>query len=167
MFSPSYCRFSALLRPRLTSEHPSQHLTMLVALWQTFRPPRVIRATFLLMPVNFTLYHSVQVLGFSDMGHLTLLQRLSRFICRKLLTLTGQHAAVQRCAFVCSSGQHFAFGFLQISPLDEHPCRSANTSPCRVCRGLTPPSHQFDYHSQSGCAYAQRAMPGAPKKNRR
>jgi hypothetical protein len=38
----------------------------------------------------------------------------------------------------------------------------ANTSPCRVCRGLSPPSHQCGHHSQTGCACAQRAMPGAP-----
>ena len=106
----------------------------------------------------------MQVLGFSDIGHLTQLQRLNRFIRRKRLSLTGQPAAVQRCAFVCSSGQHFAFGFLQISPHDEHPCRSANTSPCRVCRGLAPPSQRFDHHSQPSCATAQRAVPGARKK---
>ena len=40
----------------------------------------------------------------------------------------------------CSSGQRFAFSFLQIPPRDGHPCCSANTSPCRVCRGLSPPS---------------------------
>ena len=40
----------------------------------------------------------------------------------------------------CSSGQRFAYSFLQIPPRDGHPCRSANTSPCRVCRGLSPPS---------------------------
>ncbi len=43
------------------------------------------------------------------------------------------------CDF-CSSGQCFAFGFLQIPPRGGHPCRSANSSPCRVCRGLAPPS---------------------------
>ena len=36
----------------------------------------------------------------------------------------------------CSSGQRFACGFLQILPHDSHPCRSANTSPCRVCKEL-------------------------------
>jgi hypothetical protein len=39
-----------------------------------------MRATFLLMPVGFTLLHSVQVLGFSDNRHLTLQQRLNRFL---------------------------------------------------------------------------------------
>ncbi|WJV62834.1 hypothetical protein PCO86_01485 [Pectobacteriaceae bacterium CE70] len=33
--------------------------------------PGVIRATFLLMPVDCTLRRSVQVLGFSDIGRLT------------------------------------------------------------------------------------------------
>jgi len=49
-----------------------------------------------------------------------------------------------------SSGQRFAYSFLQIPPRDRHPCRSANTSPCRACRGLSPPS--------------ECALPGAPKK---
>src|SRR5690625_1712227 len=49
----------------------------------------------------------------------------------------------------CTSGQRFAFGFLQIPPHDEHPCRSASSSPCRACRGLPPPS--------------ECALPGAQK----
>ena len=48
----------------------------------------------------------------------------------------------------CSSGQRFApqafpavtCSFLQIPPHGGHPCRSANCSPCRVSRGLAPPS---------------------------
>ena len=40
----------------------------------------------------------------------------------------------------CSSEQRFACSFLRIPPRHGHPCCSANTSPCRVCRGLTPPS---------------------------
>ncbi|TBN34991.1 hypothetical protein EYC95_26580, partial [Pseudomonas sp. BGI-2] len=32
------------------------------------------------------------------------------------------------------------------------PLPLANTSPCRVCRGLSPPSHQRGHHSQAGCA---------------
>ena len=40
----------------------------------------------------------------------------------------------------CSSGQRFAFGFLQIRSHPRHPCRSANSSPCRASRGLPPPS---------------------------
>ena len=84
-------------------------------------PPRVMRTTFMLMPVGSTSQRSVQVLGFDDLGLLTPLRRL--------------------ISASCSSGQHFACGFLQIPPRDGHPCRSANTSPCRVCRGLSPPSH--------------------------
>jgi hypothetical protein len=61
------------------------------------------------------------------------------------------------CDF-CSSGQRFACGFLQIPPRGGHPCRPANTSPCRACRGL-----DFDKLSRvappSGCA-----LPGAQHK---
>lgn len=60
------------------------------------------------------------------------------------------HPAVLPLSASCSSGQRFAFGFLQIPPRDGHPCRSANTSPCRVCRGLSPPS--------------ECALPGAQKE---
>src|SRR5271157_1911669 len=58
------------------------------------------------------------------------------------------HPAVPPLSASCSSGQRFAYSFLQIPPHDGHPCRSANTSPCRVCRGLSPPS--------------ECALPGAP-----
>ncbi|WP_208605076.1 hypothetical protein, partial [Xenorhabdus eapokensis] len=44
--------------------------------------------------------------------------------------------------FTYRSGEIFS-GHFQISPHDEHPCRSANTSPCRVCRGLSPPSRRL------------------------
>ncbi|SIO60218.1 hypothetical protein SAMN05444172_4174 [Burkholderia sp. GAS332] len=64
------------------------------------------------------------------MGHLTPLRRL--------------------ISASCSSGQRFAFGFLQIRGRPRHPCRSANTSPCRACRGLSPLS--------------ECALPGAPNK---
>jgi len=40
----------------------------------------------------------------------------------------------------CSSGQRFAFSFLPIRSRPRHRCRSANSSPCRVNRGLPPPS---------------------------
>lgn len=63
------------------------------------------------------------------------------------------HPAVPPLSASCSSGQRFAFSFLQIPPHDGHPCCSANTSPCRVCRGLTPLS--------------ECALPGAPTKNPR
>src|SRR5690625_3233940 len=52
----------------------------------------------------------------------------------------------------CTSGQRFAFGFLQIPPHDEHPCRSASSSPCRACRVLPPPS--------------ECALPCAPKRDK-
>ncbi len=52
----------------------------------------------------------------------------------------------------CTSGQRFACGFLRIRGRPRHPCRPANGSPCRVRRGLSPPSR---------CA-----LPGAPKKSK-
>lgn len=58
-------------------------------------------------------------------------------------------------------GWHVAFGFFQIRSHPRRPCRSANTSLAGVCRGLSPPSHQLDHHSQTDCTYAQRAKPGA------
>lgn len=61
------------------------------------------------------------------------------------------HPAVPPLSASCSSRQRFASSFLQTSSRPENPCRAANTSPCRVCRGLSPPS---------GCA-----LPGAPKKS--
>ena len=118
---PFSCGLSNLLWPLLTSATPSRHLTMSVARRQNDRPPRVMRATFTLIPAAFTSAVSVQELGFEDNGLLT-------------------HGGRLVCDF-CSSGQCFAFSFLQIPPYDGHPCRSANRSPCRVGRGLSPPSH--------------------------
>jgi hypothetical protein len=113
--------------------------------WQGDRPPRVMRATFTLIPAAFTSAVSVQVPGFEDIGLLTHCDRLV-------------------CDF-CSSGQRFAFSFLQIPPHGGHPCRSANRSPCRVDRGLPPPNHPATT-TATGTApvKALRAMPGAPKK---
>ncbi len=113
--------------------------------WQVDRPPRVMRATFTLIPAASTSAVSVQVPGFEDIGLLTHCDRLV-------------------CDF-CSSGQCFAFSFLQIPPHDGHPCRSANRSPCRVDRGLPPPSHPVTT-TVTGTApvKALRAMPGAPTK---
>ena len=87
--------------------------------------------TFTLIPVGFTSRRSVQVSGFDDICRLTP-------PCRLL-------------SASCSSGQRFAFGFLQIRSRPRHPCRSANSSPCRASRGLTPPS--------------ECALPGAQKEN--
>ena len=55
------------------------------------------------------------------------------------------------CGF-CLSSRRFAFGYLRTISHEYRPIRSANSSPCRVCRGLSPPS---------GCA-----LPGAQIKNR-
>jgi len=67
-----------------------------------------MRVTFPLIPAASTVTVSVQVSGVEDNGLLT--------HCDRLL-----------CDF-CSSGQCFAFSFLQIPPRDGHPCRSANRS---------------------------------------
>ena len=80
-----------------------------------------MRVTFPLIPAAYTPTVSVQVSGFED---LRLLTHCGRLLCDS-----------------CSSGQCFAFGFLQIPPRDGHPCRSANRSPCRADSGLSPPSH--------------------------
>ena len=85
--------------------------------------------TFTLIPVGYTSQRSVQVSGFNDIGRLAPLQRL--------------------ISASCSSGQRFAYSFLQIRSHPRHPCRLANSSPCRASRGLTPPS--------------ECALPGAPK----
>ncbi|MDA8253656.1 MAG: DUF1631 family protein, partial [Rhodospirillales bacterium] len=72
----------------------------------------------------------MQVPGFAECGLLTPLRRL--------------------ISASCSSGQRFA---IQLPPDPQSPTEplpSANTSPCRVCRGLAPPS--------------KCALPGAPQK---
>ena len=118
------------------------------SLRQACRPPRVMRATFTLMPAASTPAAPVQVPGFEDSCLLT--------HCRRLV-----------CGS-CSSGQCFAFGFLQIPPRGGHPCRSASGSPCRAHRGLPPPSHPAST-TCTGIApvKALRAMPGAPLKKPR
>ena len=123
---------------------------MPVAHWQDDRPPRVRRATFTLMPAASTSVASVQVPGFEDMG---------------LLTRDG------RLVYgFCSSGQCFAFGFLQIPPHGGHPCRSASGSPCRAHRGLAPPSRPGRPPRRAGTAplygasrHAWRTQKKAPR----
>ncbi len=75
------------------------------------------------MPAAYTGIPSVQVSDFEDNG---LLIRYARLICDS-----------------CSSGQRFACGFLQIPPCGRHPCRPADNSSCRACRGLPPPSDRL------------------------
>src|SRR5579864_235629 len=120
-----------LLWPRLTSGHPSQHLSMSAALQQTARSPRLSRT------------------------------HLPAYACRIYVAAfrarTGLHKdlpaypAAPPLSASCSSGQRFACSFLPIPSRDGHRCRSANTSPCRVCRGLSPPS--------------ECALPGAQMKS--
>ena len=87
---------------------------------QIGRPPRVMRTHLHAYAAASTSMPSVQVSDFEDT---CLLIRHDRLVCD-----------------FCSSSQRFACGFLQIPPRDGHPCRPANSSPCRVCRGLAPPS---------------------------
>lgn len=114
-----------LLRPLLTSVRPSRHLAAPVAHGRSNRSPRVIRATFLLMPVGSTSQRSVQVLGFGNFGYLTPLHRLIRFL------------------FVRPA---FCLGLPSDSQSPTTPLPLANTSPCRVCRGLSPPSRPAHHH---------------------
>ena len=120
-FSPSLrTRAPHLLWPLLTSGNPSRHLAVPIAQSRLPDLPGYDAPTFTLMPVGFTPQCSVQVSGFASLGLLTPLRRLG--------------------SASCTSGQRFAHSFLQIPSHPGHPCRSANTSPCRVCRGLPPPS---------------------------
>ena len=59
----------------------------------------------------------------------------------------------------------FCLGLPSDSPSQETPLPSASTSPCRACRGLSPPSHPEAPPSGTVPVTALRAMPGAPKKN--
>src|SRR6185437_16732806 len=129
MFGPSP-PVRQLLWPRLTSGNSSPRLSAQVALGQTARSPRVLRT------------------------------HLPAYACRiyvaafrariGLRIYWPAYPAAPPLSASCSSGQRFAFSFLQISPRGGHPCCSANTSPCRVCRGLSPPS--------------ECALPGAPTR---
>src|SRR5207245_10016157 len=92
--------------------------------------PRYCSLTFPLLPVGSTSQRSVQESGFASIG--------------------PAHPATPPLSASCPSGQRFAFSFLRIPPREGHPCCSTNTSPCRVCRGLSPPS--------------ECALPGAPRE---
>jgi hypothetical protein len=106
----------SLLCRRLTSANPSRHLATPVAQGRLADLPGYCALTVTFTPVASTPKLSVQVSDFEDIG---LLIQPGRLLCAS-----------------CPSGQRFACGFLQIPPHDGHPCRPANTSPCRVCSGL-------------------------------
>jgi hypothetical protein len=90
--------------------------------------------------------HSPSRLSLSDLRHNV---RASTGLC----IYWPAHPVVSPLSAGCSSEQRFAYSFLRIPPHGGHPCPSANTSPCRVCRGLTPPS--------------ECALPGAPVRKAR
>ena len=73
----------------------------------------------------------MQVSGFEDIGLLTPLCRLIRFL------------------FVRPA---FCLGLPSDSQSPATPLPSANTSPCRVCRGLSPPSRPAHHHSEPNSA---------------
>ena len=83
---------------------------------QRNRSPRVMRTHFHAYARCIYVYASIQVL---DFGCSCPLIRHSRLICS-----------------FYSSGQRFAYGFLQIPPRGGHPCRSAN--PAQRDRDCTP-----------------------------
>ena len=101
--------------------------------WQADRPPRVMRIHLPAYPRR--IYARALLQQISDFEDICLLVRRVRLACDS-----------------CSSGPRFAIGFLQTPSRDGRPCRSANTSLCRACRGLPPPS--------------ECALPGAQIKKR-
>jgi hypothetical protein len=121
---------SGLLCPRLTSGGSSPRLSTPVAQWQTARSPRVLRTHLLAYACR------IYVAAF----------RARIGLC----IYWPAYPAAPPLSASCWSGQRFAFSFLQIPPRGGHPCCSANTSPCRVCRELSSPS--------------ECALPGAPIK---
>ena len=69
------------------SHHPIPTPRDVSSTRQAGGPPRVMRVTFMLMPVGFTSWRSVQVSGFTDMGLLTPLRRLYPLPVRQASTL--------------------------------------------------------------------------------
>jgi hypothetical protein len=119
-----------LLCPLLTSVISSRRLSASLAQGKMADLPGYCALTFPLMPAASTSKLSVQVLDFEEC---CLLIQLCRLLCG-----------------FCSSGQRFAYSFLRIPSRDGPPCCSANDSPCRVRRGLSP--------------LDERALPGAQRK---
>jgi hypothetical protein len=124
----SALRHHNLLWPLLTSGNLSRHLSAPIAQRQIARSPWYCARTFALMSVGYTPRRSVQVSGFASFGRLTPPRRLYPL-------RVPQTSALLPASFR--------------PPVARTPLRSASTSPCRMCRGLSPPS---------ACA-----LPGAPK----
>lgn len=96
------------------------------------------------MQISPGIAHSPSRLCLSDLRHSV----LYKYWALVIMDTSPRYAASSAS---CTSGQRFAFGFLQIRSRPRHPCRSANSSPCRASRGLSPPS--------------ECALPGAPTKS--
>ena len=78
---------SAATMASADSHHPIPTPRDVSSTRQAGGPPRVMRVTFMLMPVGFTSWRSVQVSGFTDMGLLTPLRRLYPLPVRQASTL--------------------------------------------------------------------------------
>ncbi len=132
MFSPS--PFGRLLWPLLRSAAPSRRLSAPVA--HALRGERAARQTSQGKTRDFHAIH------------------LSHLRPQPPETLAEMHWALETgasspeygrliCAS-CSSGRHFALGFLQIPDRSGHPCRQLAVPTPRARRGLPPPSHRPD-----------------------
>ena len=111
------------------SGDPSRHLSRPVAQGRLPDLPRYYAPTFTLMRVGSTSPCSVHVSGFA------------------FLACSPHSAASIRFLFVAPA---LCFRLPSDSRSPEKPLPSANTCPCRLCRGLSPPSRS--------------ALPGAPKE---
>ncbi len=120
-----------LPRPRLTSARSSRRLS---TLGSTLASVQISQGNSRDLPAyacRIYVTRSVQVSGFDDCGRLTPLCRLIRFL------------------FVRPA---FCLGLPSDSQSPATPLPLANTSPCRVCRGLSPPSRSAHHHSELNSA---------------
>ena len=123
-------RFARLLWPRLTSDNASEDLSIFVAHQHAVRSPRVLR---------------------TDLHAYARRIYVAAFRTRIGLCIFGPaHPAALASIRFLFVAPALCFRLPSDLGSPQEPLPSANTSPCRVCRGLPPPSR---------CA-----LPGAPKK---
>ena len=89
--------------------------------WQPGRPQTSLNLAVLPVRFGWPLWISSGRFRLEYAPHPNASPRI-RLIRRYAPPPPGQPAAVQRFAFVCSSGQRFASGFLQIRSRPRHPC---------------------------------------------